>query len=157
MGCYNLWMKGKINAWMIISFDIFSEHTEHVFHFYGTRVTLAQFIHRKMAIRYLECKLKTGSEKTRRTRTTCVFGHMRSKITDVIIGAIAFQITSLVVYSTVYSDADQRKHQRPASLAFVWGIHVSILWRHHDIMSFEYELLISCCNVVSLYIYIAHY
>ena len=28
-----------------------------------------------------------------------------------------------VVYSTVYSDADQRKHQSSASLAFVWGIH----------------------------------
>ena len=37
---------------------------------------------------------------------------------------IAPQITSLtVVYSTVYSDADQRKHQSSASLAFVWGIH----------------------------------
>ena len=37
---------------------------------------------------------------------------------------IASQITSLtVVYSTVYSDADQRKHQCSASLAFVWGIH----------------------------------
>ena len=34
------------------------------------------------------------------------------------------QITSLtVVYSTVYSDVDQRKHQNSASLAFVWGIH----------------------------------
>ena len=43
---------------------------------------------------------------------------------DVIMGAIASQITSLtIVYSTVYSDADQRKHQSPASLAFVWGIH----------------------------------
>ena len=37
---------------------------------------------------------------------------------------IASQITSLaVVYSTVYSDADQSKHQSSASLAFVWGIH----------------------------------
>ena len=37
---------------------------------------------------------------------------------------IASQITSLgVVYSSVYSDADQRKHQSPASLAFVRGIH----------------------------------
>ena len=43
--------------------------------------------------------------------------------TDVIMGAIASQITSLtIVYSTVYSDADQRKHQSSASLAFVWGI-----------------------------------
>ena len=37
---------------------------------------------------------------------------------------MASQITSLtVVYSTVYSDADQRKHQSSAPLAFVWGIH----------------------------------
>ena len=60
---------------------------------------------------------------------------------------IASQITSLmVVYSIVYSGADQRKHQSYASLAFVRGIHrdrwiprtkainaenVSIWWRHH--------------------------
>ena len=44
--------------------------------------------------------------------------------TDVIMAAIASQITSLtIVYSTVYSDADQRKHQSSASLAFVRGIH----------------------------------
>ena len=37
---------------------------------------------------------------------------------------MASQITSLaVVYSAVYSDADQRKHQSSASLAFVQGIH----------------------------------
>ena len=44
--------------------------------------------------------------------------------TDVIKTTMAFQINSLtVVYSTVYSDADQRKHQSYASLAYVWGIH----------------------------------
>ena len=43
---------------------------------------------------------------------------------DVIMGAMASQITSLtIVYSTVYSGADQRKHQSSASLAFVRGIH----------------------------------
>ena len=61
--------------------------------------------------------------------------------------AIVSQITSLtIVYSTVYSGLDQRKHQSSASLAFVRGIHrtgefpaqmasnvenVSIWWRHH--------------------------
>ena len=41
-----------------------------------------------------------------------------------MMGAIASQITSLtIVYSTVCSDADQRKHQSSASLAFVQGIH----------------------------------
>ena len=39
------------------------------------------------------------------------------------MAAIASQITSLtIVFSTVYSDADQRKHQSSASLAFVQGI-----------------------------------
>ena len=39
---------------------------------------------------------------------------------DVIMGAMASQIASLaIVYSSVYSDADQRKHQSSASLAFV--------------------------------------
>ena len=43
---------------------------------------------------------------------------------DVIMSAIASQITSLtVVYSTVYWGADQCKHQSSALLAFVWGIH----------------------------------
>ena len=48
----------------------------------------------------------------------------RTHYGDVIMGAITSQITSLtIVYSTVYSDADPRKHQSSASLAFVWGIH----------------------------------
>ena len=70
---------------------------------------------------------------------------------DIIMGAIASQITSLtIVYSAVYSDADHRKHQSSASLAFVWRIHrwpvnsphkwpvtrkMFPLWRHHDRIS----------------------
>ena len=43
---------------------------------------------------------------------------------DVMIGTVASQITSLtVIYSTVWSDSDPRKHQSSALLAFVWGIH----------------------------------
>ena len=43
---------------------------------------------------------------------------------DVIMSTIASQITCLpIVCSTVYSGADQRKHQSSASLAFVRGIH----------------------------------
>ena len=50
--------------------------------------------------------------------------YIASHYNDVIIGAMTSQITSLtIVYSTVYSDADQIKHQSSASLAFVWGIH----------------------------------
>ena len=40
------------------------------------------------------------------------------------MGTMPSQITSLtIIYSTVYSDADQSKHQSSASLTFVWGIH----------------------------------
>ena len=43
---------------------------------------------------------------------------------DVIISAMASQITSLmIVFSTIYLGADQRKHQSSESLAFVRGIH----------------------------------
>ena len=63
---------------------------------------------------------------------------------DVIMGAMAYQITSLaIVYSTVHSGAGQRKHQSSASLAFFCGEfpaqrasnaeNVSIWWRHHDL------------------------
>ena len=62
---------------------------------------------------------------------------------------MAYQIASLtIVYSTVYSGADQIKHHSSASLAFVAGNspgtgefptqmasnaeNVSIWWRHHD-------------------------
>ena len=40
------------------------------------------------------------------------------------MGTMASKMTSLtIVYSAVYSSADQRKHQSSASLAFVRGIH----------------------------------
>ena len=43
---------------------------------------------------------------------------------EVVMDTIASQITSLtIVYLTVHSDADQRKHQSSAPLAFVRGIH----------------------------------
>ena len=43
---------------------------------------------------------------------------------DVIMSVMGSQITSLtIVYSTVYSGADQRKYQSSTSLAFMRGIH----------------------------------
>ena len=42
---------------------------------------------------------------------------------DVIMNTMASQTTSLtIVYSTVYSGVDEKKHQSSASLAFVRGI-----------------------------------
>ena len=84
------------------------------------------------------------------------------------MGAVASQITSLtIVYSTVYSDADQRKHQSSAKLR-VTGLcagnspgtgeftaqmasnaeNVSIWWRHnkndvymvYSLISYDYQL-----------------
>ena len=57
------------------------------------------------------------------------------------MGSMASQITSFtIVYSAVYSGADQRKHQSSASPAFGEfpaqmssnAENVSISWRHHD-------------------------
>ena len=43
---------------------------------------------------------------------------------DVIMDAMTSQITNrTIVYLTVYSGTDERKHQSSGSLAFVWGIH----------------------------------
>ena len=59
------------------------------------------------------------------TKLTCHYG-------DVIMGAIASQITSVtIVCSTVYSDADQRKHQSSGSLVFLWGIHRGLVNSPH--------------------------
>ena len=62
-------------------------------------------------------------------RSQSLGGH--NHYNDVIMSSKASQITSLtIVYSTVYSDADQRKHQSSASLAFVQGIHKwPVMWK----------------------------
>ena len=50
----------------------------------------------------------------------CIYSHY----SGIIMSSMASQITGAsVVYWTVYSGADQRKHQRSTSLAFVRGIH----------------------------------
>ena len=54
----------------------------------------------------------------------CTIAHTIYLYSDVIMAAMASQITRLtVVYSTVYSGADQRNHQSSATLAFVRIIH----------------------------------
>ena len=78
------------------------------------------------------------------------------------MGAMASQITSLmIVYSTIYSGADQSKHQSSASLAFVWGIHrdrwfpaqmasntenVFIWWSHHGVSATNSQPEIQSCD-----------
>ena len=77
----------------------------------------------------------------------------------IIMGTMASQITSLtIVYSTVHSGTDQRRHQSSAWLASVWGIHrdrdsnaknVSIWWRHHVGISCKVEVFLHMlCNAI---------
>ena len=72
-----------------------------------------------------------------------------------------------IVYSTVYSGADQRKHQSSASLAFVRGNspgtgefpaqmasnaeNISIWWRHHGSMTWSTHVVILCTFHVLVY------
>ena len=57
------------------------------------------------------------------TLSSQVTSHFQNQhYSDVIMGVMMSQVTSL---TTVYSTADQRKHQSSTSLAFVQGIHLS--------------------------------
>ena len=65
----------------------------------------------------------TQTRKENQTDALVIAVTIRCHYNDVIMGSMASQITSLtIVYSAVYSGADQRKHQISASLAFVRGI-----------------------------------
>ena len=60
---------------------------------------------------------------SRTTRELCK-RFVKIHYSDLIMSTMASQITSLtIVYPTIYSGADLRKHQSSASLAFVRGIH----------------------------------
>ena len=72
------------------------------------------------------------------------------------MGAIASEITSLtIVYSIVYSDADQRKHQSSASLAFVWGIHQGPVNFPHKWpvtrKTFPFDDVIMCIEIIGIH------
>ena len=69
------------------------------------------------------------------------------------MGAIASQISSLtIVYLTVYSDADQSKHQSSASLAFVREIHrgpVNLPHNGHTVGSLNADILRHNADIIS--------
>ena len=71
---------------------------------------------------------------------------------DIIMGVMASQITSLtIVYSAVYSGANQRKPQSSTSLAFVRGIHQWLVKSLHKwpVMQkmFPFDDAIMCCTI----------
>ena len=71
-----------------------------------------------------------------------------SHYSDVMMSAMASQITSLTIVNwTVYSGADQRKHQSFASLAFVRGIHRwvprtkgQLRWKYFHLMTSSWDV-----------------
>ena len=87
----------------------------------------SSFVHNFIAIGEFKLELQSGnpqsgSKSTFFRRVTLKFDGWHYN--DVIMTTMEYQITSLtVVYAIVYSEADQRKHQSSASLAFVLGIH----------------------------------
>ena len=69
-------------------------------------------------------RLQAGANSVQCTPVTACQQHWPSHYNDVIMEAIASQISSLpIVYSTVYSRCRSKKHPSSASLAFVRGIH----------------------------------
>ena len=77
---------------------------------------------------------------------------------DVIMSVMTSQFTSVsIVYPTVCSCADQRKHLSSVSLTFVWWFHrwplnfphkgpvmrnfFSIWWRHHNVKRSEFQII----------------
>ena len=79
-----------------------------------------------MALIHTEAEKKLNSVHPENLHTFIVICFVVFHYNDVIMSTMASQITSLtIVYSTIYSGADQRKYQSSASLAFVRGIHRS--------------------------------
>ena len=73
------------------------------------------------------------------------------------MSAMAYKITSLkILYSTVYSDADQRKHQSSAPVALVRGIHRWPVNSPHkrlvtgEMFSFDDVIMDSCNSSLAL-------
>ena len=76
------------------------------------------------------------------------------------MSSIASQITSLmIIYSTVYSCKDQRKHQGSASLALVRGIHRWPVNSSHKgpVMQKLFHLMTSSCETAGIWPYIRIY
>ena len=95
-----------------------------------------------------------------------LYSNIISHYNDVIMGMMASQITSLtIVFSTVYLDTNQRKHQSSASLAFVRGIHRRLVNSPHkwpvtrkmfpfdDVIMWytAYSVTLWCCSIPNIH------
>ena len=101
---------------------------------------------------HLACRIHLISSSSSHRHPRCYHAHatiiividcLHHHYNDVIMGAIASQTTSLsIIYPTIYSDADQRKHQSSMSLAFVWGIHRAQRASNAEKFSFDDVIMI---------------
>ena len=73
------------------------------------------------------------------------------------MGAISFQITGVsIVYSTVCSGVDQRKHESFASLA-LWGEFIddgefpSQMGSNAKMIPFDYVMILYACTCTTIY------
>ena len=108
------------NCWCLLRKFSFRKHTYNINHFWKNAHNSSEsqgVVHRNLSQR--------PSKRS----------HLRSyHYNDVKMSAMASQITSLtIVYSTVYSDTDQRKHGSSTSLALVqrihrWSVHSPHKW-----------------------------
>ena len=118
-------------------FDVMNVYS---LHYMATLSCNIDIMETKMTLTFISCKESEEFDCDKN-------GHM-PYYNDVIMSAMASQITSLTIFTQRFiQGADQRKHQSSASLAFVRGIHrwpvnsphkgpsntenVSIWWRHH--------------------------
>ena len=112
------WMDGWVNNRNV------GDLRRHRTHYYVTVMMVFMGFHveiTRSGVQKYRVKVMTSWVKWYFFAHTCA---KREHYDDVKMGVIGSQITSLtIVYSTVYSGADQSKHQSSASLAFVWGIH----------------------------------
>ena len=130
--------------------NLFCNNVEYIGLFKCINYMLLSVIHSKISACFgnkIVQRMHTGN-----TAALCLGfpSHHTWHYGDVLMGTMVSQTTSLtIVYSTVWSGADQRKHQSSALLAFVRGIYrwsmnsphkwpvdaenVSIRWHHHEL------------------------
>ena len=72
---------------------------------------------------YWFCRINGSSSSMGKQFKPCLTSAWENHYSGVIMSVVVSLITSLmIVYSTIYSGADQRKHQSSAQQAFVRGI-----------------------------------
>ena len=114
----------------------YSHYQKHDFNIYGYRFW------RLIWLCIKEYDTNTDTNFDEYESKNCTVSVNWIQYSDVIMNAMASQITSLtIVYSTIYSGADQRKHQSPALVALCTGQvpaqratnaeNVSVWWHHH--------------------------